>query len=167
MESFSALLALCEGNSPVIGEFPSQRPVTRSFDVFFDLHPNKRLTKQLRRRWFETPSRSLWRHYNVSRKCICNLHDVCRVYSFEYTSCLLSHTVWVTWCFQFVSAVGWGTSATVATLPFTARQFVLNIRYLGQKKYRWGEMYRMTILWRWPKVMAVSLIKQKLLLCTI
>ena len=94
MESFSALLALCEGNSPVIGEFPSQRPVTRSFDVFFDLRPNKRLTKQLRRRWFETPSRSLRRHYNVSRKCICNLHDVCRIYSFEYTWCLLSHTVW-------------------------------------------------------------------------
>ena len=37
METFSALLALCAGNSPVTGEFPSQRPVTRSFDVFFDL----------------------------------------------------------------------------------------------------------------------------------
>ena len=37
MEVFSALLALCAGNSPVTGEFPSQRPVTRSFDVFFDL----------------------------------------------------------------------------------------------------------------------------------
>ena len=36
METFSALLALCAGNSPVTGEFPSQRPVTRSFDVFFD-----------------------------------------------------------------------------------------------------------------------------------
>ena len=34
METFSALLALCAGNSPVTGEFPSQRPVTRSFDVF-------------------------------------------------------------------------------------------------------------------------------------
>ena len=33
METFSALLALCAGNSPVNGEFPSQRPVTRSFDV--------------------------------------------------------------------------------------------------------------------------------------
>ena len=39
-----ALLALCEGNSPVTGEFPSQRPVTRSFDVFFDLRLNKRLS---------------------------------------------------------------------------------------------------------------------------
>ena len=37
MEPFSALLAICAGNSPVTGEFPAQRPVTRSFDVFFDL----------------------------------------------------------------------------------------------------------------------------------
>ena len=65
MEAFSALLALCEGNPPVTGEFPSQRPVTWSFDVFFDLPLNKRLSKQSRHRWFETPSHSLWRHCNV------------------------------------------------------------------------------------------------------
>ena len=35
METFSALLAICAVNSPVIGEFPAHRPVTRSFDVFF------------------------------------------------------------------------------------------------------------------------------------
>ena len=35
--NISALLALCAGNSPVTGEFPAQRPVTRSFDIFFDL----------------------------------------------------------------------------------------------------------------------------------
>ena len=34
METFLALQALCAGNSPVTGEFPAQRPVTRSFDVF-------------------------------------------------------------------------------------------------------------------------------------
>ena len=45
METFSALLALCDENSPVNGEFPSQGPVTRSFDVFFDLRLNKRLSK--------------------------------------------------------------------------------------------------------------------------
>ena len=45
MKTFSALLALCAGNSPVTGEFPAQRPVTRSFDVFFDLLLNKRLSK--------------------------------------------------------------------------------------------------------------------------
>ena len=66
METFSALLALCAGNSPVTGEFPSQRPVTRSFDVFFDLHLNKRLSTQSRGWWFETPSQPLWRHCNVT-----------------------------------------------------------------------------------------------------
>ena len=49
METFSALLALCMGNSPVTGEFPSQRPVTQSCDVLFDLRLNKRLSKQSRR----------------------------------------------------------------------------------------------------------------------
>ena len=64
METFSALLALCAGNSPVIGEFPAQRPVTRSFDVFFDLRPNKRLSKQSWGWWFEMSSCPLWRHSN-------------------------------------------------------------------------------------------------------
>ena len=46
------------------GEFPTQRPVTRSFDVFFDLRLNKLLSKQPRGWWFETQSWSLWRHCN-------------------------------------------------------------------------------------------------------
>ena len=46
------------------GEFPTQRPVTRSFDVFFDMRPNKRLSKQSWGWWFETPSLSLLRHRN-------------------------------------------------------------------------------------------------------
>ena len=37
METFSALLVLCAGNSSVTGEFPAQMPVMRSFDIFFDL----------------------------------------------------------------------------------------------------------------------------------
>ena len=66
METFSALLAICAGNSPVPGEFPTQRPVTRSFDVFFDLRLNKRLSKQWRGWWFETQSCPLWRHRNAN-----------------------------------------------------------------------------------------------------
>ena len=62
METLSALLALCAGNSPVTGEFPSQRPVTRNFDVSFDLRLNKRLDKQSWGWWFETPSG----HYDVT-----------------------------------------------------------------------------------------------------
>ena len=63
METFSALLAFCVRNSPVTGEFPTQMPVTQSFDVFCDLH--KRLNKPPRGWWSETPSCSLWRHCNV------------------------------------------------------------------------------------------------------
>ena len=58
METFSALIA---------GEFPAQRPVTRSFDVFFDLRLNKRLSKQSWCWWFETLSCPLWRHRNGKR----------------------------------------------------------------------------------------------------
>ena len=64
METFPALLAICAGNSPVPGEFPTQRPVRRNFDVFFDLRPNKRLSEQSWGWWFETPLRPLWRHRN-------------------------------------------------------------------------------------------------------
>ena len=124
METFSALLLLCEGNPPVTVFFfhPKaslvttsrvqqcfnvlidiyheflllfyccvlleiklttyyyyQRPVARSFDVSFDLRLNKRLSKQSRRRWFETPSRPLWRHCNEQHlsECVNNLPRQC------------------------------------------------------------------------------------------
>ena len=64
METFSALLAICAGKSPAPGELPTQRPVTQSFDVFFDLRLNKRLSKQSWGWWFETLSCPLWRHCN-------------------------------------------------------------------------------------------------------
>ena len=64
-DTFSALLAICVGNSPVPSEFPAQRSVTRCLDVFFDLHPNKWLSKQWWGWWFETPSHPLWRHRNA------------------------------------------------------------------------------------------------------
>ena len=59
LEKNSALLALC-----------GQRPVRLRFYVFFDLHLNKRLCKQSRRRWFETPSRSLLHYCNGMFECI-------------------------------------------------------------------------------------------------
>ena len=92
METFSALLTFCTGNSPVTGEFPSQRPVTRNFDVFFDPCQNKRLSKQSWGWWFETQSRSLWRHCNVDhipcRYCTCmwfdTYHRWCILLSYLY-----------------------------------------------------------------------------------
>ena len=59
--------ALCVGNSPVSGEFPTQRSVMWNFDVFFDLRLNERLSKQSWGWWFETSSCSLWRHCNASQ----------------------------------------------------------------------------------------------------
>ena len=64
METFSAL------HSPVTGEFPAQRPVTHSFDVFFDLRLNKQLSKQPWGWLFETLSRPLWRHCNYIIKFV-------------------------------------------------------------------------------------------------
>ena len=66
MEPFSALLSICAGNSPVPGEIPTERPVTRSFNVFFDLRQNKRLSKQSWGWWLETLSRPLWSDCNDS-----------------------------------------------------------------------------------------------------
>ena len=57
------------------GEFPTQRPVTRSFDVFLDLRLNKRLSKQWWGWWFETPSWSLWRHRNEMSIIVLEIYD--------------------------------------------------------------------------------------------
>ena len=68
METFSPLLAICAGNSTVTGEFPAQRPVTRSFDVFFDLRLNKRWSEQSWGWWL----RRYRAHYDV---IVMNLND--------------------------------------------------------------------------------------------
>ena len=75
-KSFSALLAVRAGNSPVTGEFPTQRSVTRSFEVFFDLLPNKRLSKQWWGWWFETQSCPLWRHCHDVGHDHCLLEEI-------------------------------------------------------------------------------------------
>ena len=79
METFSAWLAIFARNSPVTGEFTAQRPLTPSFDVFFDLRLNKRLSKQSWCWWFGTASRPLWRHCNgdVFGYLVVYKHDEC------------------------------------------------------------------------------------------
>ena len=72
MEIFSTSMALCAWNSPVTGEFRAQRPVTRSFDVLFDLRLNRRLSKQSLGWWFVTPSVALLRQCNAPVRL--NLH---------------------------------------------------------------------------------------------
>ena len=63
-ENIFRVTGLCEGNPLVTSGFPSQRSVMQSFDVFFDLRLNNRLSKQSRCQWFEMPLRSLWHHCN-------------------------------------------------------------------------------------------------------
>ena len=76
------------------GEFPAQRPVTRSFDVFFDLRPDKRLSKPPRGWWFETPSWSLWRQCN-------------EVYQWVPAGSNVGATVW--WLVQLMNMPLFGT----------------------------------------------------------
>ena len=101
METFSALLALCAGNSSVTGEFPSQRPVTRWLDVYFDLHLDKRLSKQSWGWWFETPSRPLWRLCNDNRSHpgMLLLLDLLLEY-------LIEHVTFKLHCVKFIFSTG-------------------------------------------------------------
>ena len=71
METFFALLAICAGNSPATGEFPTQRPVRSSFDVFFNLRLIEWLSKQWRGWWFETLSRP----YDVTVMRVLNVYN--------------------------------------------------------------------------------------------
>ena len=130
IETFSALMALWVGNSPVTDEFPSQRPVTRSFDVYIDLGLNKWLIKQSRRWWFETPSCPLWCHCNVIQvwriqtklKCVFVLRiliwNTCVVWNLVAVN-FISFAYWEAWfrfcimksnnleIFKEVSDIGW------------------------------------------------------------
>ena len=71
IETFSALLAICAGNSPVFSEFPTQRPVTRSFDIFFDLRLNKRLS------WVNNRDAGDLRRYRAHYDVTVMAHLVC------------------------------------------------------------------------------------------
>ena len=81
METSFALLAicvlsLCAGNPRVTVNSPLKGQWREPLMFFFDLPVNKRLSKQPRRRWFGTPSRSLWRQYN-SKAFSQSMSDVC------------------------------------------------------------------------------------------
>ena len=95
METFSALLAICAGNSPVTGEFPTQRPVTRSFDVYFDLRPNERLSKQSWCWWFETLSSPLWRHRTEASVIYTPL--LTQIGQYQHLTLKLPRQFWITW----------------------------------------------------------------------
>ena len=117
---FRATGPMC-GISPFTGEFPTHRPVARCFDVFFDLHMNKRLSKQSRRRWFETLSRVtvMWQflqrgswkdsenmfneHCSFERKVFCVLNIWNKDIFCNYFFGLQNNDIWIKfhpWQFQ-------------------------------------------------------------------
>ena len=112
MGTFSALLGLCERNPPVTGGLPSQRPVTRSFDVFFDLHMNIRLSKQSRGQWFETPLFSLWRYCNEAIAWFNDWMIDCLTENIKaplYWSCAKGHSCKAFSCFHENIPMSWRT----------------------------------------------------------
>ena len=115
----------CAGNSPVTGEFPAQRPVTRSFDVFFDLRLDKQLSKQSWGWWFETQSCPLWRHCNVALCC------KKRVFWFQFHWCLSPwiqmaishhHFLWLAW--GRIGRAYWRLLASPPVFSLMTHQFV-------------------------------------------
>ena len=90
--NISALLSLCAGNPPVTGDFLAQRPMTRSFDIFFDLRLNKRLTKQTWGGWFEMSTHPLWRHCNARGRKYYGGDWWCYNGAWLYVACWPIHT---------------------------------------------------------------------------
>ena len=111
MEAISALLALCARNSPVTGEFPAQRPVTRSFNVFLDLRLNQQLSKQWILRCFKTPFRPLWRYCHEVKLGNDSLHLVSR------TSKVMPRSRW--WRIHSDKSVEWFEMISRWQLPIT------------------------------------------------
>ena len=137
LEIFSAFLVICASNSPVTSEFPAQRPVTRSFDVFFDEPLKQQLSKQWRRRWFETSSRSLWRHCNALSTPDC----CCLKTKFPGTCC--SFFVHKAWLFAYICSLPCNQIVTVTYIFwwYFSDEFVPWKWNLGPNIWHWEAIY--------------------------
>ena len=131
METFSVLLDLCAGNSPVPGEFLAQGPVTRSFVIFFDLRLSKRLSKQSWGWWFETPSRSSWRHCNEKywiQMVICNTKHFKQLFLASYPTWRRQAITWTN--FDVLSTKSSRIQARVILLEYPIYQSSSIVLYL-------------------------------------
>ena len=120
MKTFSALLALCAGNSPATGEFITQRPVTRRFAYFFDLRLNKRLSKQSRGWWFETPSRPLWRRWLIDAIW---RHRSGSTLAQVMACCLRAPSSYLNQCWLIPNMVQWQSPKSYFTINTSAINF--------------------------------------------
>ena len=135
MGTFFALLPLCEEISPVTGEFPAQRPLTRSFDVFSDLHLNIRLSNRkagdLKRYWANYDVTVMWIPYvfmpvwndkmtglkqQVDRSLLLsNAYQFCSSICEYFNITLCMPWIWAPLCFLCV----WGCSTNEISLAHT------------------------------------------------
>ena len=110
------------------GEFPAQRPVTRSFYVFFDLRLNERLSKQWRGWWFETLSHPLWRHRNVGGVWLQLLRWVIALTRFPM---VVHHDMWVIHFTESVlnqcKSANWGELTLVIGVIFGMNPSIMHI----------------------------------------
>ena len=130
METFSALLAICAGNSPVTGDFPAQRPVTRSFDVFFDLRLNIQLSKQ----WWDVYQRC-WNSKNSDTSLIlyhffrhglnvyltvthCLNRCIIHVLHTSSYNCQIFYNYMNAYCVYFFSSIAFTNNAMLFFNPF-------------------------------------------------
>ena len=122
METFSALLAFCTENAPVTSEFPTQRTVTQSFDVFFDLRQNQQSVNSWANNGDAGDFRRYRAHYDVpvmSRE----IRKACNVFliSLLLGNCIMRAT--------FLNSTSFGHPAVVASLiQFAIREAP---QYLG------------------------------------
>ena len=138
------------------GEFPTQRPITRSFDVYFDLRTNKRLSKQSWRWWFETPSRPLWHHRNgddTSGKLFLVANDSYRKYDpicemncigwlliFRYLLVALKRICWIKWNMHNTTDCVHGRYPMILTISFlnlSSNNQWMYILSLGENRQHW------------------------------
>ena len=117
------------------GEFPTQRPVTRSFDVFFDLRLNKRLSKQPWGWWFETLSWSLWRHCNDH---MCNDKSWSIVMLIRLVT-LFSHGIGVSYSITLLSFFEMGYHISNKKVDFVDDNYIIiKAKYSIFEKCHWN-----------------------------
>ena len=136
------------------GEFPAQRPVTRSFDVFFDLRPNKRLSKQPWGWWFETLSWSLW--------CHCNEKQI----SIIAANTLAPYVAWSSTAMPLLCRINGSLSPREwikSHVPRNGWEMTIKYNFMFPKLYsarqesiRWNSMYSHPLQWRYSDRNSVS-----------
>ena len=114
------------------GEFPAQRPVTPSFDVFFDLRLNERLSKQSWIWWFETLSRPLWRQCNAQVRFYASLYQwhqcvAGKLHTLNPSINLSVHVLWIATSTSCLD-ICWTMVTVKVILKWHVHHFILRIR---------------------------------------